>query len=127
MDPDFAPPAGTGKHAIRAASVAGAKSVSSPKGVLFAKKDHIVPPALAYEDGVRPDASTYRPTPKARFLPAPLIRARAEVFDPRNCLDLNRVARHALFGILAFFDVRRPAEPVFASRESICAESLLGS
>lgn len=86
-----------------------------------------MPPALAYEDGVRPDASTYRPTPKARFLPAPLIRARAEVFDPRNCLDLNRVARHALFGILAFFDVRRPAEPVFASRESICAESLLGS
>lgn len=47
--------------------------------------------------------------------------------DPRNCLDLTRPARLALYGILAFFDVRRPAEPVFASRDLLCAESLLGS
>lgn len=67
------------------------------------------------------------PGPKARFLPAPLIRARAEAMSPKNCLDLNKVARQALYGILAFFDIKRPTEPVFASRDSICAEALLGS
>ena len=67
------------------------------------------------------------PGPKARYLPAPLIRARAEAMNPRNCLDLNRTARQALYGILAFFNIRQPGDPVFASRESLCAEALLGS
>lgn len=87
-----------------------------------------MPISLACEGVVQLDAPLPSPSgPKARFLPAPLIRARAEALNRRNCLDLARTARQALYGILAFFDVKRPTEPVFASRDSICAESLLGS
>lgn len=63
----------------------------------------------------------------ARFLPAPLIQARSAVFDRFACLDLNRTARHAMYGLLAFFNIRKPDEPIWAYRDSICRESLLGS
>ena len=63
----------------------------------------------------------------ARFLPAPLIQARSTVFDRFACLDLNRTARHAMYGLLAFFNIRKPDEPIWAYRDSICKESLLGS
>lgn len=83
---------------------------------------------LAGEGVVQLNALPYSPPgPVVRFLPAPLIRARAEVLNPHNCLDLNRTARMALYGVLAFFDIKRPSEPVFASREKLCAEALLGS
>lgn len=86
-----------------------------------------MPNILACEGVSHPISTPLLPGPKARFLPAPLIRARAEAMNPRNCLDLNRTARQALYGILAFFNIRKPGEPVFASRENICAEALLGS
>ncbi len=82
---------------------------------------------LACEGGVQLYALPCSTGPTVRYLPAPLIRARAEALNPRNCLDLGRTARQALYGILAFFDIRKPDEPVFASREKLCAEALLGS
>ena len=63
----------------------------------------------------------------ARFLPAPLIQARSTVFERFACLDLNRTARQAMYGLLAFFNVRKPDQPIWANRDSICKESLLGS
>ena len=69
----------------------------------------------------------YKIGPKARFLPAQLIQARAEALNPRNCQDLTRTSRQALYGILAFFNIRNPTEPIFASRETLCAEAMLGS
>lgn len=83
---------------------------------------------LACEGVAHLDALPYSvPGPIVRYLPAPLIRARAEALNPRNCLDLSRTSRMALYGILAFFDIRKPGEAVFASREKLCAEALLGS
>lgn len=65
--------------------------------------------------------------PVARFLPEPLIRARAAVFDPLNCLDINMTARRALYGVLAFFNLAHPTKEVFASRDVLRAEALLQS
>lgn len=79
------------------------------------------------EGVLQPNPLPYSSGPQVRFLPAPLIKARAEVLNPLNCQDIGRTARQALFGILAFFDIKKPNEPVFASREKICAEALLGS
>lgn len=70
---------------------------------------------------------TQLPGPTARFLPAPLIRARAAAFDQTICPDINRTARQVLYGILAFCNVKQPSSAIFASRETLCAETLLGS
>lgn len=67
------------------------------------------------------------PAPKARFLPAALVRARAAAMDPHNCLDLDRTARMSLYGILAFYDRSKPLDAVFARRETLLAEAMLGS
>ena len=65
--------------------------------------------------------------PRPRFLPAPLIRARAIALDRLHCIDLSRCARQALYGVLAFFNTKKPKEPVFAFRDTLLAESILGS
>lgn len=65
--------------------------------------------------------------PKARFLPAALVRARAAAMDPLNCLDLDRTARMSMYGILAFYDRHKPLDAVFAKRETLLAEAMLGS
>lgn len=67
------------------------------------------------------------PAPKVRFLPAALVRARAAALDPYNCLDLDRTARMSLYGILAFYDRNKPLDAVFARRETLLAEAMLGS
>lgn len=63
----------------------------------------------------------------ARFLPAPLIEARASVFDPLNCLDLNLTARRALFGILTFLNIANKTKAIFPRRDTLRAESLIQS
>lgn len=65
--------------------------------------------------------------PRPRFLPAPLIRARAIALDRLHCIDLSRCARQALYGVLAFFNTKKPEEPVFAFRDTLLTESILGS
>jgi hypothetical protein len=65
--------------------------------------------------------------PRPRFLPAPLIRARAIALDRLHCIDLSRCARQALYGVLAFFNTKKPEDPVFAFRDTLQAESILGS
>lgn len=67
------------------------------------------------------------PAPKVRFLPAALVRARAAALDPYNCLDLDRTARMSMYGILAFYDRHKPLDAVFARRETLLAETMLGS
>ena len=63
----------------------------------------------------------------ARPLPASLIAARAEVFNPLTCLDLNVNARRALFGILTFVNARRLSKEIFPRRDTLRAEALLQS
>jgi hypothetical protein len=63
----------------------------------------------------------------ARFLPAPLIEARASVFDPLNCQDLNLTARRALFGILTFLNLANKTKAIFPRRDTLRAESLIQS
>lgn len=63
----------------------------------------------------------------ARPLPAPLIAARAQVFDPLTCLDLNITARRVLFGILTFVRARTPSKEIFPRRDTLRAEALLQS
>lgn len=62
-----------------------------------------------------------------RFLPAPLIAARAAVFDPLKCLDLNLTARRTLYGILTFLNLANKAKAIFPRRDTLRAESLLQS
>lgn len=62
-----------------------------------------------------------------RTLPLELINARAAAFDPLNCLDLGITARRVLFGILAFFNISRPAGSIWPRRDRLRAESLLNS
>ena len=90
--------------------------------------ERIVPNTTACEGLLQPcPAIPSIPAPRVRYLPAPLIRARVAALDPLNCLDLARTARMALYGILAFFDIRRPTEPIWPKRETLCAEAMLGS
>jgi DNA-binding PadR family transcriptional regulator len=63
----------------------------------------------------------------ARFLPAPLIAARAAAFDPNNCLDLNQTARRVLYGALTFLSLKSPRKAIFPRRDTLRAESLLQS
>lgn len=63
----------------------------------------------------------------ARPLPAALIAARAQVFDPLTCLDLNMTARRVLFGILTFVRARTPTKEIFPRRDTLRAEALLQS
>lgn len=63
----------------------------------------------------------------ARPLPLPLIEARAHVFDPLTCLDLNLTARRVLFGILTFVRVKMPTKEIFPRRDTLRAEALLQS
>lgn len=63
----------------------------------------------------------------ARPLPAVLIAARAQVFDPLTCLDLNLTARRVLFGILTFVRARTPTKEIFPRRDTLRAEALLQS
>jgi len=63
----------------------------------------------------------------ARPLPLPLIEARAHVFDPLTCLDLNQTARRVLFGILTFVRVKTPTKEIFPRRDTLRAEALLQS
>jgi len=63
----------------------------------------------------------------ARPLPLPLIEARAHVFDPLTCLDLNLTARRVLFGILTFVRVKTPTKEIFPRRDTLRAEALLQS
>lgn len=90
-----------------------------------------MPTILACEAPAQPNqrcaTRTQLPGPTARFLPAPLIRARAAAFDQTICPDINRTARQVLYGILAFCNVKQPSSAIFASRETLCAETLLGS
>lgn len=62
-----------------------------------------------------------------RFLPAALIQARAEVFNPLNCLDLNMTARRVLYGILTFVKIKQCTSSIFPRRELLRAESLVNS
>lgn len=64
-----------------------------------------------------------RPSP----LPLDLIEARAAAFDPLNCLDLGITARRVLFGILTFFNLKRPAAGIWPRRDRLRAEALLNS
>lgn len=63
----------------------------------------------------------------ARFLPAPLIAARAAAFDRLNCLDLSLTARRVLYGCLTFLSIRNPRKAIFPRRDTLRAESLLQS
>lgn len=63
----------------------------------------------------------------ARPLPSALIAARAQVFDPLTCLDLNLTARRVLFGILTFVRARTPTKEIFPRRDTLRAEALLQS
>lgn len=63
----------------------------------------------------------------ARPLPLPLIAARAQVFDPLTCLDLNQTARRVLFGILTFVRARKLTSEIFPRRDTLRAEALLNS
>lgn len=63
----------------------------------------------------------------ARPLPASLIAARAEVFNPLTCLDLNVNARRVLYGILTFVNARRLSKEIFPRRDTLRAEALLQS
>lgn len=65
--------------------------------------------------------------PRPRFLPAPLINARAAVLNRQFCQDLSSVARKALYGVLAFFSNERPDQPVFAYRDTLQGEALIDS
>lgn len=66
-------------------------------------------------------------TAVARFLPEPLIRARASVFDPLNCLDLNMTARRVLFGALTFLSIKNLERAIFPRRDTLRVESQLSS
>lgn len=63
----------------------------------------------------------------ARPLPLPLIAARAQVFDPLTCLDLNQTARRVLFGILTFVRAKKLTSEIFPRRDTLRAEALLNS
>lgn len=63
----------------------------------------------------------------SRFLPAPLIQARAAVFDPLLCIDLNVTARRVLYGILTFVSIKNTIKAIFPRRDTLRAESLLQS
>jgi hypothetical protein len=63
----------------------------------------------------------------ARPLPRTLIAARAQVFDPVTCLDLNITARRVLFGILTFVRACTPTKEIFPQRNTLRAEALLQS
>lgn len=63
----------------------------------------------------------------ARPLPAALIEARAAVFNPLLCQDLNQTARRVLFGILTFLNLAQVGRAVFPKRDLLRAESLLNS
>lgn len=65
--------------------------------------------------------------PRPRFLPAPLINARAAVMNRLFCQDLSQTGRQVLYGVLAFFKLGHPEQPVFAFRDTLQAETLLGS
>lgn len=96
------------------------------------KKEAIVAHFCAGEDLAHPEstlgASGPLPRgPKPRFLPRQLIAARAKVFHPHAVMDLDLPARRALFGLLAFYNLNDPNTPVFAFRETLMAEALVGS
>lgn len=61
------------------------------------------------------------------MLPKRLIEARAQVFNPKTCLDLGIASRRALFGILSFFNLKAPQKAIFPSRERLRADALIGS
>ena len=63
----------------------------------------------------------------ARPLPLPLINARAEVFNPLTCLDLNQTARRVLFGVLTFVRARSLKSEIFPRRDTLRAEALMNS
>lgn len=63
----------------------------------------------------------------ARPLPAALIEARAAVFNPLVCQDLNGTSRRVLFGILTFLNLRNATKAVFPRRDLLRAEALLNS
>jgi hypothetical protein len=63
----------------------------------------------------------------ARFLPAPLIAARAAAFDPLLCQDLSFTARRVLYGCLTFLNIKKPEQAIFPKRDLLRAESLLQS
>jgi hypothetical protein len=63
----------------------------------------------------------------SRFLPAPLIAARASVFNPMNCLDLTLTARRVLYGALTFLSLKQLKKAIFPRRDTLRAESLLQS
>lgn len=63
----------------------------------------------------------------SRFLPAPLIEARASTFNPLNCQDLNITARRVLYGVLTFVNLRNTDREIFPRRDTLRAESLLQS
>lgn len=64
---------------------------------------------------------------QTKYLPAPLIRARTAVMHHAFCQDLSRTARQVLYGVLSFFTLGRPDQPVFAFRDKLLPETLLGS
>jgi hypothetical protein len=74
-----------------------------------------------------PQVMTGRAVACARPLPAALIEARAAVFNPLLCQDLNQTARRVLFGILTFLNLARLHKAVFPRRDLLRAESLLNS
>jgi hypothetical protein len=43
------------------------------------------------------------------------------------CQDLSRQARQVLYGLLVFLNARKPREPIFAFRDTLLPETLLGS
>ncbi|MBK4735209.1 hypothetical protein [Noviherbaspirillum pedocola] len=63
----------------------------------------------------------------ARPLPSSLIEARAAVFNPLLCLDLNATSRRVLFGILTFLNLRNARKAIFPRRDLLRAEALLNS
>lgn len=64
---------------------------------------------------------------RARPLKALLIEARAAVFDPTLCQDLNLTARRVLFGALTFLNLKNVKMAIFPRRDVLRAESLLHS
>lgn len=64
---------------------------------------------------------------RARPLKALLIEARAAVFDPTLCQDLNLTARRVPFGALTCLDLKNVTTAIFPRRDVLRAESLFHS
>lgn len=76
---------------------------------------------------MKPESNAGQAVARARPLKALLIEARAAVFNPTLCQDLNLTARRVLFGALTFLNLKDVKTAIFPRRDVLRAESLLHS